>query len=150
MNVGIIIYSKTGNTLSVAEKLQEAIRSAGHTVNIERIETERDDPNSPLKKAPDTEPYEVLIFASPVHAFSLAKPMDAYLSQITDIKNKKVYCFITQQLKKSWMGGDRAVKQIISKCKKKGADVILSGGVNWSSAKRETQIEDIVTKMSSL
>ena len=40
MNVGIIVYSKTGNTLSVAEKLQEAIRSAGHTVNIERIETE--------------------------------------------------------------------------------------------------------------
>ena len=150
MNVGIIVYSKTGNTLSVAQRLEDAIRSAGHDVRIERVETEKDDPNSPLKKTPDTAPYEVLIFASPVHAFSLAKPMDSYLSQIPDIKDKKVYCFMTQQLKKSWMGGDRAVKQIISKCKKKGAAVISSGGVNWSSEKKETQIEDIVTKMSFL
>ena len=35
MNVGIIVYSKTGNTLSVAEKLHDYIRSAVHTVKIE-------------------------------------------------------------------------------------------------------------------
>ena len=36
MKIGIIVYSKTGNTYSVAEKLESSLAKAGHTVEIKR------------------------------------------------------------------------------------------------------------------
>ncbi len=39
MKIGIIVYSQTGNTFSVAEKLKAKLTAAGHNVNIERLTT---------------------------------------------------------------------------------------------------------------
>ncbi len=154
MKVGIIVYSNTGNTLSVAQKIEEALKSAGHTVSIDRVEPESDkqSPGTPikLKSAPDVSPYDALIFASPVHAFSLAPVMKQYLSEISGLSGKKVSCFVTQQLKKAWMGGNRAIKQIGSACKAKGAEVTASGIVHWSSSARENLIQEVVKRLSAI
>lgn len=153
MNVGIIVYSNTGNTLSVAQKLERALRANGHTATIERVEPVNSNPNAAgpikLKTAPKVDEYDVVIFASPVQAFSLAPVMKLYLSQISPLAGKKVFCFVTQQLKKAWLGGNHAVRQIKSACKEKGVDIILSGIVNWSSDRRNQQIEEIVNKLST-
>ena len=37
VKVGIIIHSHTGNTLAVAEKLQERLMEAGHQAEIQRV-----------------------------------------------------------------------------------------------------------------
>ena len=37
MDIGIMVYSQTGNTLSVAEKLKEALSEKGHTVTVDRV-----------------------------------------------------------------------------------------------------------------
>lgn len=153
MKVGLIVYSQTGNTLSVAQKLEEAIKAAGHTISIVRVEPESDKASGPvikLKSVPDVSPYDVIIFASPVQAFSLAPVMKIYLSKISGLDGKKVYCYVTQQFKKAWMGGNRAVKQITAACKAKGADIISNGVVNWSSSIREEQISDIVKRFSTI
>lgn len=104
MKVGIIVYSHTGNTLSVAQKAREALENAGHSVKIERVEPLNNDPHSlgpaGLKSAPDIIAYEALIFASPVQAFSLASAMKLYLSQVSGLGGKKVYLFVTQHFKK--------------------------------------------------
>jgi len=154
MNTGIIVYSQTGNTLSVAEKLKQALEANGHTVNIERVEASGGDPRSTapikLESAPDITLYDYVIFASPVHAFSLAPAMKLYLSQVSSLTGKKVCCFVTQQLKKAWMGGNRAVRQIKTICKINGADIIESGVVNWSSNTRGKQIDDIVGRFSQI
>ena len=152
MKVGIIVYSQSGNTLSVAEKLEKAIKSAGHTVTLERVEavSEGSNPVNRLKSAPDITPYDAIIFASPVQAFSLAQAMKLYLSQISDITGKQAYCFVTQHFKKAWLGGNHAVRQITAACKAKGGEVIWSGVVNWSGSTREKQIDDIVTRLSSI
>ncbi len=88
MNIGIIVYSFTGNTLFVANRLKEAL-SDKNTVNIERINSENDKEavlsRIVLKQKPDLTKYDVLIFASPVNAFTLAPAMKVYLSQITNI-----------------------------------------------------------------
>jgi len=39
MHIGIIVYSYTGHTLSVARLLRERLSAAGHDVSLERIET---------------------------------------------------------------------------------------------------------------
>jgi flavodoxin len=152
MKIGIIVYSHTGNTLSVAWKIEQAIRAAGHEVRTEKVEPVIDNPNSDtpaeLKSSPDVDQYDAVVFASPVHAFSLSRIMKHYLLQLPDLTGKKVHCFVTQQLKKPWMGGNRAVRQISDVCRKKGAQVISGGVVNWSGKNRESQIEDIVRRMS--
>ena len=154
MNVGIIVYSGTGNTLSVAQKLQRALSAAGHTAALERVETVGSDPRASgpvaLKKAPDIAPYDAVIFASPVHAFSLAPAMKLYLGQLSDLSGKKVFCFVTQHFKKRWLGGNRAVRQIQAACRLKNGELSGNGVVNWSSAGRQEQIEDIVTRLSAL
>ncbi|NLN47292.1 MAG: flavodoxin [Clostridiaceae bacterium] len=154
MKVGVICYSNTGNTLSVAQKVEQALAVAGHTVQIEQVEPVSSEikPGTPvtLKTAPDPSPYDVVILASPVHAFSLAPVMKLYLSRLPGLANKPVHCFVTQHLKKAWMGGNHAVRQIRAGCKSNGAELLSSGIVNWSSSQRDQQIESIVDRLRAL
>lgn len=154
MNVGLIVYSHSGNTLSVAQKLEAALKVAGHAANIERVEPADDDPHASvpvkLQSAPDVRRYDAVVFASPVQAFSLAPAMKSYLSQISGLAGKRVYCFVTQQFPKPWLGGNHAVRQITAACKAKGADILSSGIVNWSSGRRDGQIDDIVRRLSAI
>lgn len=154
MNVGIVVCSYTGNTLSVAQRLERELKAAGHNAEIARVEPVNDNPNASgpveLKSAPDVSRYDVVVFASPVHAFSLAPLMKKYLSQVSGLSGKKVYCFVTQHLKRKWMGGNRAVGQIGFLCREKGAEVIDSSVVNWSNTMREKQIEEIVSRFSAI
>jgi flavodoxin len=154
MYIGIIVCSYTSNTLSIAQKLEQALLAAGHHASIARVEPVNEDlrASTPpeLKSAPDITPYDAIIFASPVHAFSLAPLMAKYLSQISDLSGKKIYCFVTQHLKHKWMGGSHAVNQIKSACKAKGGNILETGVVNWTSSKREEQIAEIVQRMSAI
>jgi len=154
MKVGIIVYSQTGNTLSVTEKIAKSLSAKGQTVELLHVETESAGSGSgshiSLRSTPDVAPFDVIIFASPVQAFSLAPAMKAYLSQIGDLSGKKIHCFVTQHFKKAWMGGNRAVSQISSVCKAKGGSIISTGIVNWSSEKRDQQIEEIVAALSAI
>ena len=150
MHIGIIIFSRTGNTLSVAEKIRDACLSCGHSVAIERVTAENEDPNNKLplrlKTLPVPSGYDAIIFGAPVQAFSLSPIMKAYLNQIPKISDKKVYCFVTQQFQKPWMGGTRAIKQMRRLCEAKGATVTETGIVNWSFISRDAQIFEIVTR----
>ncbi len=152
MKIGLIVYSETGNTLSVAQKLEQALKTAGHAVTLAKIEADRDQKTGAIafKSTPAVDAYDVVIFASPVQAFSLAKGMGLYLEQLSSLTGKKAACFVTQHLKKDWMGGNHAIKQITATCKAKGAQLSQSGIVHWSSETRETQIDDVIRKMSAV
>ena len=86
MNVGIIIYSQTGNTLSVAQRMKEALIAAGHTAQIEQITIAqangKETSSAPLVNIPDVQGYDAVIFGTPVQAFSLCQPMTKYLKQL--------------------------------------------------------------------
>ncbi|MHB8130204.1 MAG: flavodoxin family protein, partial [Mobilitalea sp.] len=116
MNIGIIIHSHTGNTLSVGEKLKESLQAGGYTVALERVTAVNEDPNAKekvrLKSIPDLSKYDYVIVGAPVRAFSLSPVMANYLSQLPNMNDKKFACFVTQHFPKPWMGGNRAVKQM--------------------------------------
>jgi len=154
MNVGIIIFSRTGNTLFVAEKVRDACIAQGHTAVIERIHAENEDPNSRLsvrlKSAPDPLRFDAVIFGAPVQGFSLSPIMKAYLAQLPQIKGKNVGCFVTQHFVKPWMGGNQAVKQIRTQCQSKGVDISKSGIVNWTSKLRGNQIAGVALKLGNI
>lgn len=154
MNIGIIVHSSTGNTLSVAEKIRDSLISAGHTATLERVTAMNEDPRaeggSRLKDAPGTDSYDALIFGAPVWAFSLSSVMRAYLSQLPSLHGKKAGCFVTQHFPHAWMGGNHAVRQMETACEAKGAVIFETGVVNWSSQQREKQIVSLAEKMTQL
>lgn len=154
MNIGIIIFSRTGNTLYVAEKVRDACLAQGHTAVIERVNAENEDPNNKLpvrlKNAPDPLRFDAVIFGAPVQAFSLSPIMKVYMAQLPQLKGKKACCFVTEHFSKPWMGGKQAVKQICSLCQSKGTDISKSGIVNWTSKSRDDQIADVASKLGKI
>ena len=154
MKVGIIVHSHTGNTLSVAEKLKDALTAKSHTVTLERVNAVNEDPSAQgpveLKDIPEVGSYDALIFGAPVRAFSLTPTMKAYLAQISALKGKKVGCFTTQHFPFAWMGGNKAISQMKSACEAKGAVLFSTGVVNWSSKKREEKIANVLKNLSEL
>jgi len=152
MNIGIIVYSRTGNTHSVALKLEEKLAAAGHAVTLERIEVGEVTPGKPVqfKTLPDAGPYDALIFGAPVHGFSLCQPMAGYLKQVASLQGKKVACLVTQAFPYPWLGGNRAIRQMKQICESKGATVCGSGIVNWMNKRREQQIVEVVDRLSKL
>ena len=79
MNVGIIVFSRTGNTLSVAERARHACIAQGHAAVIERVHAENEDSNNKLpvrlSNAPDPARFDAVLFGAPVEAFSLCPVM---------------------------------------------------------------------------
>lgn len=153
MNIGVVVYSQTGNTLSVAHLLAEKLSSLGHTVNLDTIEAAS--PSKPgeevqLVKTPDISIYEGLVLAAPVHAFSLSQPMLQYVESIESLDSKTVALLMTQHFPFPWMGGNRALRQFRQVCQQKGA-VILGGGIiNWSHPRRDQTIQATVGKLVDL
>ena len=154
MNIGIIVYSNTGNTLSAAKKLQEKLVADGHAVNIEQVTVTGE--VSPGKKdfqftaVPDPDPYEAIIFGAPVHAFSLCSVMEDYLKQLTSLQGKKVAFLVTKQLPFYWTGGNRTASQMKKLCEDKGAETLGSGIVICSKSRREASEKRAAENISQL
>ncbi len=153
MNIGIIVHSKTGNTYSVAEKLQKELIAAGHTVAIEKLmavnDFQYDVQKIYLKSTPDISGFDAIIFGAPVRGFSLSPVLEAYLTQLVTLQGKKVACFVTQFFPFPWMGGNRAIKQMKQICELRGAKLLATGIINWSN-NREMKITNFVEKQTSL
>ena len=153
MNIGIIVYSHTGHTLSVAMKLKEKLSAAGHVVTLEQIETagpvSLSATSAELKTKPAIDTYEALVFGSPVRGGVPAPPMMSYLEQVTSLEGKKVACLVTGFFPPGW-GRNQTVAQMIEICESKGATVCGSGSVGWSSLQRKRQISKVVDSLSAL
>ncbi len=154
MKIGIIVYSKTGNTRSVAEKLKDGLLKAGNEVTLEEVTTAGDPESEPnkieLKDVPATQDYEAVVFAAPVWAFTLCSVMKLYFGRIQTLKGQKVGVFVTQSFKKPWLGGNGAVKWMKRACADKGGAVSKTGVINWKNPKRDEQIAALVKDFSSL
>ncbi|HUT86633.1 MAG TPA: flavodoxin [Candidatus Heimdallarchaeota archaeon] len=140
MKIGIIVYSQTGNTLSVVEKLKEKLAAEGHTVVLEQVTVaggrKSGDRAFQLETRPDVASYDALVFGSAVEAFSLSQVLKSYLAGVDSLQGKQVACLVTQSFPYPWMGGNRAIRQMRRICESKGATVRGSAIVNWAKCRR--------------
>jgi flavodoxin len=154
VNIGIIVWSQTGNTYSVAEKIKQKLDTAGHSVNIERIKIIGDfkprQKDIQFETLPAVGKYDGVVFGAPVHAFALAQPMRKYLEQIPSLAGKKIALFATKQLRFKWTGGNQAVSKMKRICKSKNGKICGSGIVVWSNKNREKMITDVADRISRL
>ena len=154
MKIGIIVHSQTGHTLLVGERIREKLQSDGHEVSLMRMQNlENEEAKNPtdvhLDSLPETAGFDALIFGAWVQAFTLCPGFSNYLEQIPDIDSENVSCFLTQQFRYKWMGGNRAMAKMKASLKAKGAVANSAAIINWSNKKREQQIEGVAERFSS-
>ena len=152
MNIGMIVYSRSGHTLSVAMELKEKLSAAGHAVNLERVEASGPPrpgaTNVPLKTRPEVDPYDALVFGAPVWGGTLASPMTSYLEQVPSLQGKKVACLATHLFPPGW-GGNQTIGQMKEICESKGATICGSGSVGWLRLGRKRKIADVVDNLAN-
>ncbi|HLV10788.1 MAG TPA: flavodoxin family protein [Halanaerobiales bacterium] len=153
MKIGIIVYSQTGNTYSVAQNLKEKLKTAGHVAEIERVtstgEATPGSKNFQFDALPVVDPYDLLVFGAPTHAFSLAPVMTAYLDQLSSLKGKKIACFVTKQLPFHWTGGKQAISRMKKICEAKGGTVYGMEIVIWSKSKHIENMRRCITNLGN-
>jgi len=144
MNIGLVVYSWSGHTKEVAQKLRDKLASGGHNATLvdipltaERKQGARD---FEIAQRPDLAAYDGLVFGAAVEAFSLSPVMIAYLKDVDSLASKQVACLVSQQFPFAWMGGNRAVGQMTKLCKAKGATIVSSAIVHWTASKRGASI----------
>jgi flavodoxin len=153
MRVGIIVYSHTGHTLTVAERLKERLSEIGHRVTLERLETVG--PVSPsadtveLRTKPFVGGHDALVMGSPVRGGRMSAPMRSYLEQVPSLEGKRVACLVTGVFPAGW-GRNQTLAEMEQACKSKGAEVCGSGSVGWFSLRRKRRISRVVDRLSGL
>ena len=154
MKIGMIICSYSGHTLSVAEKIKTALIHQGNEVTLVKLAASNEDPKSKepvrLLSIPDLSSYDVVIFGAPIFGAQLAPVMREYLTRLSPLHAKKAGCFITQHFPWKWMGASSSVQKITKATEQHGATVLATGIVQWSSKKREDQINQLVESMCKI
>ena len=154
MDIGIIVYSRTGNTLSVAQKLKERLSSAGHAVTLERLEIvgpfNASATSVKLKAVPVIDKYEALVFSTSVQGGVPAPAMRGFLEQLGSLAGKQVVCLVTGFFPVAEWGRNQTVAQMTEICERKGATVSGSGSVGWFSLRRNRQIATVVASLSAM
>jgi flavorubredoxin len=95
------------------------------------------------------ESYDALVLGSPVHAFSLAPAMNAYLEQVDSLQDKKIACFVTKSLRFNWTGGNQAIGKMKKICESKGGKVVGTDIVVWNKSK-DRKIKELIAKFNVL
>lgn len=141
MTIGIIIHSKTGHTLSVAETLKDKFSSAGRSAVLLRIEDQT-----------DFDSFDAILLGSHTEGFALAPEMAAYLSGLpaSALSQKKTVLLITHAFPLHAMGGNQAMKGLRKLAEQQGAKVIAEEIIDWSRPGREKQIENAVNNIASV
>ena len=153
MKIGIMLYSRTGNTRQVAIRLQEKLAAQGHEVTLEELEPRHSTPPSAeiveLKSYPSIEVYDALIFAAPVWGGQPAGPMTGFLQHLSSLEGKKTACLATGFFPAKW-GSLQSLEKMSQVCRAKGATLLGFGSVSWFSLSRGRQISQVVEDLSRL
>ena len=151
MDIGIVVHSKTGHTLSLAVILKERLLAAGHAVTLEQVETYgRAKPgaaNVQLKTKPEVDPYDALVFGCPVWGGVMSSAMTSYLAQVTSLQGKKVACLATHIFPPG-LGANQTISQMKEICESKGAIVCGSGSVSWFPLGRKRRIAEVIDNLT--
>ena len=152
MKIGMVIFSHTGHTWEVAEKLKKRLEQDKHKVTLERLMVkggyQTNMQTVEFEKLPDLSKFDGLVVGAPVMAFGLCPPMKQYLGQMGRLDGKKVACLTTEYFPYKWLGGNNAVRRMRQACLAAGGTVLAGDVVNWGRKDRDRRIDDVVEKIS--
>ncbi|MDO9592581.1 MAG: hypothetical protein Q7I98_05225 [Erysipelotrichaceae bacterium] len=147
MKIAVVIYSYTGNSFSIGQKIVRYLQNKNHDAQLIRVNVEDDQPSKTDIQFGEIESlasFDKVVFGSPVRAFSLAPAMVKYLQQVESLKGKRASCFVTKQLPFLWTGGTSALNKMVSLCKEKGASIDKTVIINWTDKGRDQKVDDFI------
>ncbi len=145
MKLGIIVYSETGHTSSVINRLVQRLNPAiNHQIFTIRSNEKRDE----VYDVPNIVGCDTFIIATPVQAFMPATPMVLAIKALGDLTTMNGHLIITHYFKRAWLGGNHTIKVLTKLLREKGANIKTSHIISWSHKHREQQIETMIAKMS--
>ncbi|MGD9605663.1 MAG: flavodoxin family protein [Bacilli bacterium] len=151
MKIGIIVYSYTGNTFLVSQKLLQKLEEKHMDVTLLRIETNQNEEMDPskvvLNNHLDVSMFDTFVFASPIRGFSLSAPFKKFLKDDFKEKNKQVYGFVTQFLPFNWCGPNQSNKFMKAILDQNGCPFKFMGPIKWKKRNREEQISQLVNNL---
>ena len=154
MNIGIVVYSWSGNTLTVAEKLKEKLSAGGHSVTLEQVtvvgERKQGAREFQLETLPDVAAYDAVVFGSAVEGQVLSPVLAEYLKRVGSLDGKRVAFLVTEFLPYPWMGGNRAIRQMRKLCRAKGATIAGSAVVHTVKYRRDKTTSAALERLSGL
>ena len=146
MKTAIVVYSETGHTLSVAERLLEAYKAKKEAVTLFRIES--NESRSLVFHSPTLEGYDHVVIATPVQGFMPAAPMSQFLEQVGTLKGKTVDILLTQYFRWACLGGNNSLKKLAFLIMAKAGTVSKKAIVHWSSKKRDQQADQVIATLT--
>jgi len=157
MNIGIVYYSFTGNTRRSCLFLKEQLMAKGYSVVCIDLRPAHETTTfvkqccqAAFKRLPqllecdyDVGRYDMVIFASPVWAFSPAPPLNTYLQNIKNLSGKRAACFLTFG---SGVGAQRALNNLEERIRRKQGRLLFSKNISSEQTKhRRYLIEQFKT-----
>ena len=153
MHIGLIIYSQTGNTLHIAQRLQAKLNELGHHVSLTHIKSKNDENQfqEPFEMIIQGDPiqtkYDVVVFGAWVQAFNLCFGFRSFLNQLEEISAQQVHAYVTQHFPFPWMGGYQAISTMKKLLIKKSIKVHSTQVFNKMNKKMDTHVEQWITKI---
>jgi len=146
MKTAIVVYSETGHTLSVAERLMQAYKAKQEDATLFRIESNIH--RTMVFHSPTLEGFDHVVIATPVQGFMPAAPMGLFLEQIGTLKGKTVDILLTQAAPWAFFGGTNSLKKIALLIVAKAGLPSKTAIVHWMSKKREQQTNQAIVDLA--
>ena len=153
MKTTIVFYSFSGNTQRACLFLKEKLGSQGIPADEIQLRPKKEAASffgqcwqAALRRTPelvecncDVRGYDVVIFSSPVWAFTIAPALRAYLKRIKNCEDKKVVCFLTFG---SGTGSSKALKELEEILRKKRAYILFSENLAGRKTKDDSYLKE--------
>ena len=150
MSTGIVLYSYTGHTQKVIEKLADQMENRPSIFTLEPVrQINLSDLKTPIKSIPNIAAYDTVILATPVHGGRMSSPMATFLDETQALKNKKVILLATHLFPHKW-GCAQMFQAIEEECTRIGAEVIHTDDICWPGLLRKTHLSKLVNRTIGL
>ncbi len=149
MKIGIIVYSYTNNTLTIANQLKTALLDKGYDVSVESIKAMNEDPNNThivLTHSPKLKEYDKVIFASCVRGFNCAPILKEYINQLDTLKDIKCAGFVSQYFPWDALGGNQALNVMRTLVESKRGLFYPLRSIHVKSRQKNNQVNDLIQK----
>lgn len=153
MKIGIIVYSRSGHTELVADRISEILSDAGHDVEMKRLE-----PVEPvkvtarqaiLKSIPEVKGYDILVIGSPVQGGAPATPVLEFLNRVPLMTEKRIVIFATHFFRREW-GAVQSLAILKDLCESKGGRILSLEDIRWFALDRNQEIDRLGERISGL
>jgi flavodoxin len=147
----MFVHSQSGNTAKLALAVTHLLREKGQDVDVELLRpVGKVAPRSrhvELKKPPETEEYEIVLFGGPIWGFAASPVIVSALNQIKSLKGKNAMFFLTSFLPPQLSGSNGAQKKIKGQLEELNATVLEGESLSWGLYCGKKRMDETVRKI---